>query len=150
MPTTNAPNAVSSLGATPPPISGRLAASCLISAGCQCAVPRPKLLGIIPGAHPACHYKCDNCRVQVWIDTRSGAPVTAPLPPVAALTRAPSTPLTYKSHVLVGRRAETGEVKVVADWPHCPTQKDIHAAQASAKYKYSEFALTEAVNVWKP
>lgn len=56
--------------------------------------------------------------------------------------------LTSKSYILVGQKAEDGSIKVVATWPHLPTQTEVTNATQNLKYRYVKFALTSPQNVW--
>lgn len=62
----------------------------------------------------------------------------------------PGDPLTSKSYVLVGKREESGEIKVVKHWPHLPTQQEVEQASKDVKYRYTSFALASMQNVWNP
>lgn len=73
---------------------------------------------------------------------------------IAAAKKAANTPkqvagaITSKTYVLVGKREDSGEIKVVADWPIVPTLAQIEEAKKGLKYKYTQFALTSVQNLW--
>lgn len=54
----------------------------------------------------------------------------------------------YKDHILIGVRADSYDTRVIARWPHLPSQQEIDKALGDTKYPYLAYALTNPVNVW--
>lgn len=79
---------------------------------------------------------------------RSHAAIAAAKKAMADLSSGLGDPLTSKSYVLVGKKEDDGEVKVIKHWPHLPTQAEVEHASKGTKYRYTSFALTSVQNTW--
>lgn len=68
------------------------------------------------------------------------------LPPPGGVT--PGEPMDYKTHALIGRRAADGHLLLLESWPYCPTQDEIKAVCAAAKFPYVQFAIVNVNGFW--
>ena len=52
----------------------------------------------------------------------------------------------YRTHILVGVRAD-GDMAIIEDWPHVPTQADVQEAIDGARGPFANFALCTPTSV---